>query len=251
MSERRERTYGLEAAMAVMRVRPDDVRRIAYHPDLGPRLGPMLSGMAARRVAYAEKPESELRAIAGSEHHEGLVVEAREREWLDDAGVVARFGPDHGPLLLVALDGVENPHNVGAIVRTAAFLGAHGVLVHGRGRAREPGPAVAFPPAAIRIAEGGAEHVALAVVTDLAAVLGALAARGVAVVGTDPRASEDARTLRYPRRSVIVLGSEAAGVGPQVRARFTHGVAIRGTGALESLNVSVAAGVVLAAATRP
>ncbi len=244
MIERRERTYGLEAALAVLRVRPHDVRRIAYHAEVGPALGPHLREAAARRVAYAEKPDHELRAIAGSEHHEGIVLEAIEREILDDEGVVARFGPDRGPLRLVVLDGVENPHNVGAILRTAAFLGCEGLVVHGR--TEQP-----FPPGAIRIAEGGAEHVALARVVDLPGVLGALADRAVAVVGTDARAADDARAFRYPRRAAIVLGSEAAGPGPAVRARFTHLVGVRGVGAVESLNVSVAAGIVLAAATRP
>jgi TrmH RNA methyltransferase len=244
MSERRERIYGLEAALAVLHVRPDDVRRIAYHAELGPRLGPLLRDAAARRVAYSEKPDAELRAIAGSDHHEGLVVEALERVILDDAELVTRFGPDRGPLRLVALDGVENPHNVGAIVRTAAFLGVDGVIVP----ARKPTP---LSPAAVRVAEGGAEHVVLGAATDLARVLGALADRGVTVIGADASAADDARTFRYPRRVAIVLGSEAAGASAAVRARFTAAVAVRGTGAVESLNVSVAAGIVLGAATRP
>jgi len=241
--ERRERTFGLEAALAVMRVRPDDVRRLAYHADLGPRLSPMLRELAARHVAYAEKDEAELRAIAASTHHEGIVVEAREREVLDDRGVIDRFVADRGPLRLVALDGVENPHNVGAIVRTAAFLGVHGVLVHAR--IEQP-----FGPAAIRVAEGGAEHVALARVDDLAAVCRALASRGVAIVGTDAASTDDARAFAYPRRTLIVLGSEAAGVSIAVRRTLSHTVGVHGTGAVESLNVSVAAGIVLAAAAR-
>jgi tRNA G18 (ribose-2'-O)-methylase SpoU len=143
----------------------------------------------------------------------------------------------------VALDGVENPHNVGAVIRSAAFLGADGVVVHGRTEAP-------FSPAALRVAEGGAEHVILGRVDDLAALLGVLADAGVAVVGTDAAASDDARAFRYPRRCVIVLGSEASGLSAAVRRTLTHTVGIRGTGAVESLNVSVAAGIVLAAATR-
>jgi TrmH RNA methyltransferase len=240
--EHRERIYGLEAALAVLRVRPDDVRRIAYHAELGPRLGAHLKEAAARRVAYAEKPDAELRAIAGTEHHEGIVVEAREREVLADADVIARFAPDRGPLRLVVLDGVENPHNVGAVIRSAAFLGAQGVVVHGRSEAP-------FTPAAVRVAEGGAEHVVLGRIADAAAVLRALSDAGVAVVGTDAAAQDDVREFRFARRTAIVLGSEAAGLSPAVRRTLTHTVGIRGTGAVESLNVSVAAGIVLAAAT--
>jgi TrmH RNA methyltransferase len=243
MSERRERTFGLEAAMALMRVRPSDVRRLAYHADLGPRLAPTLRELAARRVAYTEKDDAELRAIAGSTHHEGIVVEALEREVLDERGVIDRFGVDRGPLRLVALDGVENPHNVGAIVRTAAFLGVHGVIVHAT--IEQP-----FGPAAIRVAEGGAEHLALARVDDLASLCRALAGRGVSILGTDAAATEDARAFDYPRRALVVLGSEAAGVSVAVRRTLSHTVGVRGSGAVESLNVSVAAGIVLGSATR-
>jgi TrmH RNA methyltransferase len=241
--ERRERVYGLEAALAVFRVRPEDVRRIAYHAEVGPVIGRFLRDAAARRVAYFEKDDAELRAIAGSAHHEGIVLEVRERELLDDAAVLDRFGADRGPLRLVALDGVENPHNVGAVMRSAAFLGCQALVVHGR--AEQP-----FSPAAVRVAEGGAEHLVLARVSDLAAVLAALAERGVGIVGTDAAAEIDARAHRFPRRCAIVFGSEASGASPAVRRTLTHTVGIRGSGTVESLNVSVAAGIVLAAATR-
>lgn len=244
MNERRERIHGLEAALAVLRVRPDDVRRIAYHPETGPLLGRHLREAAARRVAYSEKQDDELRAIAGSEHHQGVVVEAREREVLDDAEVLERFGVDRGPLRLVVLDGVENPHNVGAIARSAAFLGCHALAVHAR--SEQP-----FTPAAVRVAEGGMEHLILARLRDPGGVLGALAARGVAVIGTEASASDDARSFHYPRRAALVLGSEASGPSQAVRRVLTHTVGVPGTGAIDSLNVSVAAGIVLAAATRP
>lgn len=243
MNERREKIYGLEACLAVLRVRPADVRRIAYHAEVGPVIGGYLREAAARRVAYSEKHDAELRAIAGSEHHEGIIIEALEREVLDDEAVIDRFGPDHGPLRLVALDGVENPHNIGAVMRSAAFLGCHGLVVHGN--AEQP-----FVPAALRVAEGGAEHLLLGRVRDLAAVLAALAGHGIAVVGTDASAEQDARSFRYPRRTAIVLGSEASGASQAVQRTMTHRVGVRGTGAVESLNVSVAAGIVLAAATR-
>src|SRR6185369_3886351 len=114
----------------------------------------------------------------------GIVLEVRERELLDDAAVIDRFGTDRGPLRLVALDGVENPHNVGAVMRSAAFLGCQAVVAHGQ--------APPFSAPALRVAEGGAEHLVLARVTDLAAVLAALGERGVAIVGTDATAESDA-----------------------------------------------------------
>jgi tRNA G18 (ribose-2'-O)-methylase SpoU len=147
----------------------------------------------------------------------------------------------------IALDRVTNPHNLGAVVRSAAYFGADGVLyAHGDGPAR-------LPPAAVRVAEGGAECVPIAAVERLAPALAFARARGVRVVGTDARARDDAFSLAWPRPCIVVVGNEREGLSRDVRPLCDATVAIPGTGRVESLNASVAAGVVLAelARTRP
>jgi tRNA G18 (ribose-2'-O)-methylase SpoU len=144
----------------------------------------------------------------------------------------------------VALDRVRNPYNVGAVLRTAAFLGIDAAILG----ALAPHPALA--PAAVRVAEGGAEHVVLARTTDLAETLSRLRARGVRVVGADSRASESAFSFAYSRPLVLVVGNEREGMGERVRKACDAVVAILGTGAVESLNVAVAAGLLMAEATR-
>jgi TrmH RNA methyltransferase len=237
-----EKIYGRKAALAVLRTRMDDVARIAHGPRVRRELGPLLSEAAARRVPYAELDDAALAKLAESMHHEGLVVVARPRPVLDAHALFHRMvaAPRFA---LVALDGVSNPHNVGAIVRSAAFLGIDAVVVRGEA-GRAP-----LTPAAMRIAEGGAEQVPVAPVPDLDALLAALRREGFGLLAADARGEEDAMTLRWPRRGVLVLGSEADGISPEVAREIERGVAIRGTGAVESLNVSVAAGVLLAAWT--
>jgi tRNA G18 (ribose-2'-O)-methylase SpoU len=110
-----------------------------------------------------------------------------------------------------------------------------------------PHPALA--PDAVRVAEGGAEHLLLSRTTDLADTLGRLRSRGVRVVGAD--AAGDARALAsaLARPLVVVVGHEREGLSPRVRAQCDAVVAIQGSGSMDSLNVAVAAGVLLAEAT--
>ncbi|GAB4216680.1 MAG: tRNA/rRNA methyltransferase [Sandaracinaceae bacterium] len=237
-----EKIYGRKAALATLRARMDDVARIAYGPKDRKELGPLLREAAARRIPYAELDEPALARLAESVHHEGIVVIARPRPVLDAHALFERMAASPR-FALVALDGVTNPHNVGAIVRSAAFLGLDAVVVRGE-RGRAP-----LTPAAVRIAEGAAEQIAIAPVPDLDAFVGGLRREGFVALAADARGEQDAMTMRWPRRGVLVLGSEAMGISPEVAREIDVGVAIRGSGAVESLNVSVAAGVLLAAWT--
>ncbi len=239
-----EKIYGRKAAFAVLRARMDDVARIAHGPRDRKELGPILREAAARRIPYAELDDAQLTSLSESMHHEGIVVIARPRPVLDAHELFDRM-VNAERFALVALDGVTNPHNVGAILRSAAFLGIDAMVVRGEA-GRAP-----LTPAAVRIAEGAAEHVPVAPVPDLDVFLAALGRDGYRVLAADSRGDEDAMTMRWPARGVLVLGSEANGLSEAVRRSIARGVSIRGTGAdvIESLNVSVAAGVLFAAWT--
>jgi TrmH RNA methyltransferase len=174
--------------------------------------------------------------MAATVHHEGvcLLVKRRAAASLDD---LARSTEPYG--LLVALDRVGNPHNVGAVLRTAAFFGVRGLLLADEKHS-------ALTPAAVRVAEGGAEHVAVAHGAELAVALHALRANGLGIIGADGRAQTPLPELRWPQRAVLVLGHEDEGLSPTVKKSCDTLVRIGGSGALESLNVSVAAGVLIA-----
>ena len=144
----------------------------------------------------------------------------------------------------IALDRVRNPYNVGAILRSAAFFGLDAVLLG------TPAPDPGLAPMAVRVAEGGAENVALARTTDLADTLSRLRARGVAIVGADGRADRSAIGFPFKRPAMLVMGNEREGLGDRVRAQCDAIVSIPGTGAVESLNVAVATGVLIAEMVR-
>jgi RNA methyltransferase, TrmH family len=235
-----EKVYGLEAVRALFEKRPEDVQRIAHGASVRLEVRELLREAAARRIAYEERTAEDLDRIAESTHHEGICVAAKPRPVRSLEALCS--GLSSGKVRsVVAIDGVGNPHNIGAIVRSAAFFGVDAVLV------ASPEDKPVITPAAVRVAQGGAEHVSWVRCNALAPALSWLVSDArVSIVGTDVRAMSTLSELRWPARAVIVLGSERAGASEAVLAVSTHRVRIAGSGHVESLNVAVAAGVMLA-----
>lgn len=181
--------------------------------------------------------EGALAAAADSRHHEGLVLAVRPRRFLSVGELGALLLSRRGTA--VALDRVRNPYNVGAILRTAAFFGVDALLLGA------PAPHPALHPDAVRVGEGGAEHLGLARTTDLATTLRRLRERGVGVVAAESQEGQDAARFPFARPLVLVLGHEREGLSDRVRTECTARIHIRGSGSLDSLNVSVAAGVLI------
>jgi TrmH RNA methyltransferase len=238
-SETESTVYGVNAALAVAALRPDAILRVFHVPAVRLRVAPLLKAAAAHRRPYREVPDSELERIAKTVHHEGVVVVCRPLPLLDEARL---FGTPLTAPLYVALDEVGNPHNLGAILRSAAFFGAGAMLFPREGRSAH------VSAAATRIAQGGAERVPCYAVTDLATTLRRLSQGGVQVVGADTRGGVALARFVWRRPTCVVLGNEGEGLSKTVRAACSGLVSIPGDGGVESLNVSVAAGILLAAA---
>jgi TrmH RNA methyltransferase len=239
-----EETYhGLRACAAIFARRPDDIVRVYLTAARKPRLAKLLSWCAEQRRGFQIVEEENLRRLTGSTHHEGIAVLAKAiRRWgLEDllAEVVGQRAD--GPILY--LDGVENPHNLGSILRTAAHFGVVAIA----GRAGELPP---LSPAAVRVAEGAAEVVPVCDLVEPAAALRRLATAGSAIVAASSHRGEPPERAALGGRCVLVLGSEGKGLSPAIERVATARVRIPGTGAVESLNVAVAAGIVLAEAWR-
>jgi TrmH RNA methyltransferase len=233
-----ETTPGLRAGLAVFARRRGDVLRAAFTRAVRTEVVELVRWAAAEGVPCREVSETELDRIAGSSHSEGLCVVARPRAWLSTAELADHLA--RGRAAAIALDRVRNPYNIGAILRSAAFFGMGAALLGA------PAPHPGLAPIAVRVAEGGVEHVPLARTTDLADTLARLRSRGIRVVGADGRARTAARGFAFGRPSVLVVGNEREGLGDRVRAQCDAVVAVRGSGAVESLNVAVAAGVLMA-----
>ena len=237
-----EIVFGFRAAMAVFDVRPGDLARIGFARERRRDVEALAAWAAAHRVPCDELPEDELARVSASTHHEGLVVQASPRKWSSIADFADAMIRARG--FAVALDRVRNPYNVGAILRSAAFFGMQGALLG----AIAPHPALA--PDAVRVAEGGAEHLRLARTTDLADTLGRLRGRGLRVVGGESDATESLFGYPFAAPTVLVLGHEREGLSPAVRAACDAVLAIPGSGKIESLNVGIAGSLCIAERAR-
>lgn len=234
---REELVYGVHATLALFAHRPEAILRVYHVRARREVVAPLLKWCAAHRLPYREVPDEELARITKADHSEGVAVAARP---LGTVPLESLLSPPDPRAVLLALDNVGNPHNLGAILRSAASLGARGVVARGsEAQAR-------LSPAAVRIAQGAAETVRVAVVPSLPQALRAARTAGFTAIGTDSTAGAGLFDAVLPRPAIVVLGSEGDGLTPEVRKACDRLVRIPSTGLVQSLNVSVAAGIVLA-----
>ena len=238
-----EVVYGLRAALAVLAVRSEDVLQLVCTGRSAAEVAAELRAAEESGIPCTELSDRELESIAGSPHHEGLVLTTKPRSWASPRQLAEVLVASKGVAL--ALDRVRNPHNVGAILRSAAFFGVDAVILG----AMAPGPELASN--AIRIAEGGAERLILCRTPDLGETLARMKSRGMAIVGSDAQATHSVVGYRFKRPTILVLGHEHEGMTARVRAQCEALVRIPGAGLVESLNVSVAAGVLISELVRP
>lgn len=229
---------GLAAVRARFRRDPSSVVRLYFDAPTSKKLGDMCRALAAARKVYRCVEASELERIADSVHHGGIVaVVAQGAPRVPARGDIEAWA--HRRENLVVLDRIGNAHNLGAIARTAAFFGVPRIVIAGDLSAARPGPA------AYRVAEGGLDTLELWCVPVVAPFLRALSGAGFEVVGAATRGGAQAPVLRHARPWALVLGNEESGLAPAVEAACTQRVTLRGSGQIESLNVSAAAAVLL------
>src|SRR5438309_10927009 len=186
----------------------------------------------------------QLDRLTNSKDHQGVVALAAARAAATLGDILAVANADSGQEgLIVLLDGVEDPHNLGAVVRTALAAGAHGVVIPER-------RAAGLTDTVARSSAGALAHLPVAKVTNLARAMGELKQAGYWLVGLDERADKTYTEVDYTSRVGIVLGSEGQGLHELTRKRCDFVVSLPTTGPVKSLNVSVATGVVLFEAIR-
>lgn len=233
-----DRICGANAVAALFARRPGDVNRLYYSEAMKEQAGPICAQLAQMRRPYRLLPDDEMERAAGTIHHGGIcaLTVPRAVPMLDWQAI-----PRHA--LLVVLDGVGNPHNLGAIARSAAFFGAGALLLHDL-------PGAAMPSdAAYRVAEGALEHLDLYRTKSLRSALLAMDKHYRTVAATLLPGAVPVGSLPRDRPIALVLGNEERGVGVEASATCRRQVRIGGTGAVQSLNVAQAAAVLLYALT--
>lgn len=183
-------------------------------------------------------PAEELERLCGSPDHQGVVTEVDAYPYADPAGLLSA-----GDALVVALDQIQDPHNLGAVCRAAEVAGAGGVVIPERRAAQ-------VTPAVCKASAGAVEHLAVARVRNLADWLAVAKRGGAWIYGAAEEASTPYTEVEWGGRAVIVMGSEGKGLRPRVAAACDELISIPARGRIRSLNASVAAAVILFEAQR-
>jgi 23S rRNA (guanosine2251-2'-O)-methyltransferase len=210
----------------------------------GDRLEEIVRLARSRGVPVRFEERTQVDRLAGSREHQGVVAlaAARPAAMLED--LIARAASDTTQKgLIVLLDGVEDPHNLGAVIRTALAAGAHGVVVPER-------RAAGLTEVVARASAGALAHLPVARVTNLVRSMEELKEAGYWLIGLDERAEKSYTTADFTLPVGIVLGGEGKGLHELTRKRCDVVVSLPTSGPVRSLNVSVAAGVVLFEAVR-
>ena len=197
-----------------------------------------------RGIAVRFEDRAQLDRLANSRDHQGVVAIAAARAASTLQDILDRANHSKGQQgLVVLLDGVEDPHNLGAIIRTALAAGAHGVVIPER-------RAAGLTDTVARASAGALAHLPIAKVTNLARSMEELKEAGYWLVGLDEEGEKAYTEVDYTSPTGIVMGGEGKGLHDLTRKRCDFVVSLPTTGPVKSLNVSVAAGVVLFEALR-
>jgi 23S rRNA (guanosine2251-2'-O)-methyltransferase len=207
----------------------------------GERMRELMTLAAERGIKAQRVPADLLGRLARGGVHQGVVAEVEDAA--TDYSVAELVRDATGVPLIVVLDGIEDPHNLGAILRTADAAGVDGVVIQSRRSA-------ALGGAAAKASAGAVAHVRIAEVVNIARAIEELKDAGVWTMGLAGEATTSYDTIDLTLPSAIVLGAEGSGLRRLVRERCDHLVAIPMRGHVGSLNVSVAAGIMLFEAVR-
>lgn len=237
---KRELAMGVNAVEGLVRHAPERIVR-AWMKASGARLERLEAELRAAGVTVERADERTLDRMAGKVRHQGVIAEFTPRQPGDDRRLQELVDPLDPEALFLVLDGVQDPGNLGACLRTAAAAGVTAVVI-------PRNKAVGLTPAARRAAAGAAERVELLIVTNLARSLRLLADHGVWRVGLAAGTGQSLFRTRFTGPLALVLGGEEGGMRRLTREHCDELVEIPMPGAIESLNVSVATGIALFAA---
>ncbi len=229
--------YGINAVTEALKARGRAFEWVGVAKDRHDlRLQRVVEESRRNGIAVRFVPRAELDRMAGNNAHQGVVAVTSAKQYSDLDDVVAAKRGQYS--LVVVLDGVEDPHNLGAILRTADAAGADGVVVPER-------RAVGVTGTVAKVSAGASEHLPIAKVTNIARTLEDLKTKNLWIVGLDERGMQTYDSVDYKMDCAIALGAEGKGLHDLVRKRCDFIVSIPMLGKVPSLNVSVAAGIVL------
>ncbi|MDH3984096.1 MAG: 23S rRNA (guanosine(2251)-2'-O)-methyltransferase RlmB [Gammaproteobacteria bacterium] len=233
---------GLRAVEQILATESTDIRRIyAEYQTANPRVEAVIKMARQNNIEIQPANRARLMQISGESRHQGVVAEVRRSTLLDEAGLrtmVEERLQEGRPILLLVLDGVQDPHNLGACMRTADAAGVDAVIVPRHG-------AAGLGPTVSKVAAGAAEQLPFVPVGNLGRVLGWLGDYGVRCVGTSDKADSTLFEADLSGSVALIMGREHTGLSKGIVSRCDTLVSLPMQGVVSSLNVSVATGICL------
>lgn len=224
------KVYGRHACLKIFEKRPEDIVRAYVTREGLFEFKALIKFLADQRLTYHVVEKEEIDSISKATHHENICLIVKNKKVPEVKEILEKKGRS----LILCLEEVENPHNLGAIMRSAAHFGVTAIFY----QAKVP---VAHSGAAIRTAEGGAETVVAIQVTDWSFVFDQGARNGFVSYATSSHEGLSLFEVQFPEKMFLFLGAEREGLSSKLLRRVNQLVSIPGTGEVESLNVSNAA----------
>lgn len=198
----------------------------------------LLTLIKEKKIVTQFVPRKKLDQMAEGQQHQGIVAEVAPYDYIEINEIVSNLKKSQRLPFLVMLDGIEDPHNLGSILRTADVTGVNGVIIPKR-------RSVGLTSTVAKTSAGAIEHVPVSRVTNLAQTLDYLKDEGYWVVGTDASAKQSFVELDYKMPVCIVIGSEGKGISRLIKEKCDFFVNMPMQGNVNSLNASVAAGIIM------
>jgi|TARA_B110000116_G_scaffold264222_1_gene271769 23S rRNA (guanosine2251-2'-O)-methyltransferase len=248
LPSRRERLghtiEGRRAVLEALRARtPVDRIYLMESSDRGPQINEILERAAELSIEVVFESRRNIERRAQTRRHQGVIARAQDPVYTDFDELLGSATKPGRSGLIVVLDGIEDPHNLGAIARTADAAGSDGLVIAER-------RAVGITPGAISASAGALEHVSVARVVNLSRAIDKMRDSGLWIVGLDSDATQLHTDVDLQVPIALVVGSEGSGMSRLVKEKCDFIVCLPMAGAIESLNASVAAGIVLYEAVR-
>ena len=229
--------FGIHAVEEALAARGRGFEYVAVAASRGDaRLQKISQLCRAAGVPVRTMPRDQLTRLANTGSHQGVVAVTAEKQYGDFEELLKNKRGTHA--FVVVLDGVEDPHNLGAIIRTAEGAGVDGIIIPER-------RAVGVTSTVVKASAGASEYVPVAKVTNISRAIEEIKSNNIWTVGLDERGSQTYDQIDYNMDCALVLGAEGHGLHQHVREKCDYLVSIPMSGKIASLNVSVAAGVVM------
>ena len=233
--EKEIKIAGKNAVNALWKKNPSRIAKVYLLDSVANEFNEFLKWCSARRIAYKIVTNEDMANLTESTHHEGICVLAKDRYQISREELIKMLSKDS---CVLYLDQVDNPHNIGAIMRSAAHFGVGAIL----GRDNLP----KISPALARVSEGGIEYVPIFRSAESISIIKELKTLGYQIISTSSHRGESLFKIQLPKKCIFILGNEAKGVSPFLNELADKQVKISGTGDVESLNVSVSAALLMA-----